>query len=647
MLRIRLLGPLTVATDGGPLAIVSKKARALLGFLVLREGIETSRTVLTGLLWGERSESQARASLRQTLSELRSALSPLPSLPFASTKEAITWSAGSTWIDAKAVEAAAGSSDDDALRDAAELLGGELMEGLVIGEAGFEQWLVAERERFRLLAAGIHLRLMHGAEQGGRLEEALTHGLKLLALDPLREDVHRTLMRLYSAQGRHDAALAQYEKCRRELANQLGVRPEPETDGLARSIRESRRSGSAQPRPSAPAREPDDLALSSKLSIAVLPFTNLSGDSEQQYFSDGITEDIITELSRYRSLLVIGRHSSFQFRDPSADIEAVRRKLKVRFIVEGSVRKIGRQLRLTAQLIDATTGTHVWAERYDREVESIFAVQDDLIRAVVATIEGRIAASGAEQAKRRPTREWMAYDHFLQGRQQYHRYNFIAAEPCFAHAIELDPDYAQAYSMRAHTLLGSYWQDMRPEKLELALEWARKALSLDDADALCHATLGFVLTHCGQRELAGPYFDRAVALNPIDALIASNHAWWLARMGRNGEALESLDLAMHRDPFPPAWSWEIRGIALLQERRYEDAIQALGRMNHFHVWDHAYIAACNAYLGRATEARVAASEVLKADPKFTVTRYARVEGYIAPADLKHLLDGMRKAGLPE
>jgi TolB-like protein len=394
-------------------------------------------------------------------------------------------------------------------------------------------------------------------------------------------------------------------------------------------------------------REPIASSSDAKPSIAVLPFVNLGADLQQQYFSDGITEDIITELSRFRSLFVIARNSSFQFRGYSVDIAAVRNKLGVLYVVEGSIRKVGARIQLTARLIDAVTERHVWAERYEREVEDIFAVQDDLTRAIAATLEGRVAASGAEQARRRPTRDWAAYDYFLQGREQYNRYNLIEAEPFFARAVELDPGYARAYALWANALIGKYWNDLRSETMEQALNYARKALSLDDTDPWCHCVVAFILMLGGHRDLAGVHFERAVALNPTDVQIASIRALWVARMGRANEALEILDIAMNRDPFPPAWHWQIRGIALLHARRYQDVIDSLSRMNRLHAWDHAYIAACHAYLDRAAEARAAAVEVLRVDPRFSVSRYAQVEAYTSPADLKHLLDGMRKAGLPE
>ncbi len=650
-LRVRLLGPVAIANDGRPVAIASKKARALLGYLALRRDTEVSRGVLTGLLWGERSESQARASLRQTLSELRGALSGSLRQSIVASRETVAFAPGTAWIDAEVLEFAADSGDDDALRNAAELIGGDLMEGLSVGEAGFEQWLAAERERFRGLASSIYARLMERAEHGGRPEEALSWGLKLLALDPLREQVHRALMRLYAMQGRHDAAIAQYERCRRELSGELGVAPEQETEDLVRSIRASRRDRTVKPWVSpSPGPEPGRgkrPALPERSSIAVLPFTNLGGNPEQQYLSDGITEDIITELSRYHSLLVIARNSCFQFRGPSFDIAAVREKLGVRFVVEGSVRKTGSRFHFTARLIDAATESHLWAERYDRDAENVFAVEDEITRTIAATLEGRVAAAGAEQSRRMPAKDWAAYDYFLQGREWAHRYDFVKAEPYFARAVELDPGFAQAHAWRANAWLTKYWLDRQAEHMEQALLSARRALSLDDADAWCHTMMGFVLTHHGRLDVAGPHFDRAIALNPTDVQIAMLRAWWLARVGRADEALEILDVAMRRDPFPPNWFWELRGIALMQARRYEDAIQALGRMSDLHVWDHAYLAACYARLNRFGEARTAAAEVLRMDPAFTASRYVQIEHFKSPADLEHLLNGMLKAGLPE
>ena len=186
-LRVRLLGPMAVTSHGMPIGIASKKSRALLAYLVLRGGAEISRNLLTGLLWGERSEGQARASLRQGLSELRAALAGSDPQPIVANREAVTWRPKSAWVDATVLASAAGSTDDAVIRAATELIGGELLEGLSIAEPGFDQWLRAERQRFRLIACSLHARLMESAERRGSLETALASGLKLLSLDPLQE----------------------------------------------------------------------------------------------------------------------------------------------------------------------------------------------------------------------------------------------------------------------------------------------------------------------------------------------------------------------------------------------------------------------------------------------------------------------------
>jgi TolB-like protein len=384
-----------------------------------------------------------------------------------------------------------------------------------------------------------------------------------------------------------------------------------------------------------------------KPSIAVLPFVNMSGDGEQQYFSDGITEDIITELSRYRSLLVIARNSCFQFRGPSVDIADVRRKLGIQFVVEGSIRRSGSRIRITAQLVDAATGHHVWAERYDRDLQDIFAVQEDLARAIAATLEGRIAASGADLAGRKPTQHWGAYDYFLRGRECVNRYDTTAAEPLFRRAIELDPNYAQAYTWQSLVYVIGYFDDGRSATLAEALRFADKAMLLDPADACSHRAVGLVSMIMKRLDLAGIHFDRAVALNPTDTFTICLRGLWLAHMGRADEALQSVDAGLRRDPFPPTFYWEFRGVALFEARRYREAIQAFSEVAQPPWWCRCYLAACYAHLGMIEEAQGHAAEVLRLKPDFSVTDIERTEPFKNPADIQHLENGLRKAGLPE
>jgi TolB-like protein/Tfp pilus assembly protein PilF len=387
--------------------------------------------------------------------------------------------------------------------------------------------------------------------------------------------------------------------------------------------------------------------ITDRPSIAVLPFTNMISDPEQQYFSDGITEDIITELSRFRSLLVIARNSSFQFR-AAADVKQVARELGVQHVVEGSVRRSGGRIRITAQLVEAARGNHLWAEHYDRDLQDIFAIQDEVAQAIAATIEGRIAASGAQRSRRKPTSDMAAYDFFLQGRESIERRdNPDAAEELLRRAIELDPGFAQAHAWLSRHYVLLFHLCLNSENLSKALTLAQKALSLDEADAWSHNAMAFAYLFRGQHDLAGIHFNRAVALNPMDVRITSSRALWLGFAGRGSEALKSLDADLRRDPFPPEWFWNFRCIALFQARRYEEAIQELSRLTRWYPWDRYYLAALYVHLGMIEQARACGMEILQARPGFTLGQVELTEQFKDPADLERLLDGLRRAGLPE
>jgi adenylate cyclase len=296
-------------------------------------------------------------------------------------------------------------------------------------------------------------------------------------------------------------------------------------------------------------------------------------------------------------------------------------------------------------LIEAATGTHVWAERYDRDIEDIFGVQDEVGRTIVATLTGRLAAGGAEHARRKPPQLWAAYDYFLQGREQMQRFDAETAAPLLRRAIELDAGYAQAHGWFAIAMYVIYSSHGRPEDLKEGMDAAQRAVALDPLDSTSHRALAMIYSLMRQYDLAGVHFDRAVALNPNDVDSSTLRSLWLAYVGRGHEALESLDAGLRLDPFPPTWHWECRAIALFQARRHAEVLKAFQQMDFFHWWSHCYVAACNAHLGNLEIAKLAVSEVLRLKPNFSMRELERAEWWKIPADLEHLKDGLRIAGL--
>ena len=394
---------------------------------------------------------------------------------------------------------------------------------------------------------------------------------------------------------------------------------------------------------------------SDKPSIAVLPFTNMSDDPKQEYFSDGITEDIITELSRFHSLFVIARNSSFQYRDKAADVRRVARELGVQYVVEGSIRKAGHNIRITAQLIDANSGNHLWAERYDQGIQDVFAIQDDVVAGIVARVAGQVTAAGIDKVRRKGTANLEAYDYLLRALDHYVRTGGNDIKPVVSllrKAINADPNFAQAHAALARMLLYLYWADayapqFTQASLDRALEVGRRAVALDGNDASCHRALALALLNRRAYDLAGYHLDVALSLNPNDVTVIANRAVFEHLTGRPDAALELLIKMERLDPHYPKWVMEARGMALYQLRRYSEAAEVFEKMVPAPTYVDRFLAACYAQLGHLDEARAKAAEALAREPRFSLHRYAMVEPFKSQADLDHMIEGMRKAGLPE
>jgi adenylate cyclase len=388
-----------------------------------------------------------------------------------------------------------------------------------------------------------------------------------------------------------------------------------------------------------------------KTAVAVLPFANLSGDSGQDYFSDGITEDIITELARYRSLSVIARNSSFAFKDKAVKVQEIAKELGAAYVVEGSVRKAGARIRITVQLIEAAGGTHLWAERYDRPAEDVFAIQDEVVRTVVATLVGRLDAVRAEGLRRRPTASLSAYDCVLRGNalpvgDPVHE---AAAHQLFEQAVALDPEYARAYAHLAISYAKRWQDDMSGSSRELdrAFELATRAVVLDPQEIVCHTALSYVQVCRRHYDEAEFHARKALALNPNRPNVLATLASVLTRASQPDEAVTLMAEAMRLDPHHPTWYWTELGLAHFTARRYAEAVGAIRHRPNLPFYWQAYVAACSAKLGKDEAMRAATAEVMRLRPDFSRTAFASHESYKLAEDFDHLLEGLRKAGLPE
>jgi len=391
---------------------------------------------------------------------------------------------------------------------------------------------------------------------------------------------------------------------------------------------------------------PRAVTPAAKPSIAVLPFDNLSGDPGQQYLSDGITEDITTALSRFRNLSVAARHASFHLAAKGVNAMQAARDLGVNYFVAGSVQKTGERIRIAAQLVDARTANHVWAERYDREARDIFTVQDEVVAAIVTTLEGRMVAAAAVEVRKRPTSSWTAYDFFLKGRELADAMDKESVT-YFARAAEIDPEFAQAHAWLAMALLGSYWVDADRRTLDESFLAAQKALELDSNDPTTHHAVGMVMCWLRQFEPAGIHFDRAITLNPVDAQIRADRANWLRFSGQPEEALAAIDDALQRSPFPPQWFWGIRGGIMLELKRYGKAIEAFGNIPRKDHVTWVQLAAAHAHLGDSASATRALTKARELRPTISSHELIAVLPYVNQEPLDHLLEGLRKAGWTE
>jgi TolB-like protein/DNA-binding SARP family transcriptional activator len=672
-LSIRLLGgfEITGGHHAGASA-VSRKAKAVLAFVALQPDRPQSRELLAALFWQNSPEAQARTNLRQTLAALRKRLGAV----LVTEGDRVAIDESLLDVDAARFEECLSTGDLAALEEATAIYQGDLLEGFSIKEEAFEAWLAPLRERYRSRMIDGLIEMIGCYEETQGVAQVLEAAPRLLALDPLNEAAHRSLMRAYAAQGRHSAALKQFALCREVLSRELGVRPQPETIQLVQELRAQRAKGrapppSAQPmaaespgcdrEAAAPARI--GLSLPDKPSIAVLPFQDISGHSEPEYFSDGITADIITELSRFSELFVIARQSSFSYKGSAEDLKWIGHELGVRYILDGSVRRAGKRVRINAQLVDLETGNHIWTERYDRELKDIFDLQEEITRNIVASIAPQIEIAEMKRVRSIPVADLSAYDLALKAQSLLYEAARMGSAEIFEQAIETARESLVRDSRNLHALgtlafahlmqFSYHWGGAKDQSLNLSWEAVQRLFEIDPSYPLAYTLRGEIRIFRGEYDAALSDFRHAYALNP-------NFAWNLfflacaeAVTGLTEQAREHAELGLRLSPRDKEFGLGVAHMALFEagfaEGDFEQAKAWGTRITQMHPrakFGRALMIACCGHLGDLDEAARHAAELHSFAPDFLPSIFrGELFFYRLPEHTALLLEGLRKAGL--
>jgi len=394
------------------------------------------------------------------------------------------------------------------------------------------------------------------------------------------------------------------------------------------------------------------LPLPDKPSIAVLPFANLSKDPDQEYLSDGITNDIITDLSRFSGLFVIASNSTFQYKGKPVKIQDVAKDLGVKYVLEGSLQWAGDRVRINAQLIDALTGHHLWANRYDRAADQYFAIQDEIIREIVANLALRVSETERERAFRKGTENLTAYDYYLQAIAKIGsggKENNTAAIRLLEKALEIEPNYAQAIGLlaQAHQYrVNLGWAESKEESSRIAREMAQKAHDLAPDDYRSYLVLGDIYLYDREFDKATAAIDRAIELNPNDPDVLAETAQALVYLGRPMEAAVQIENAMRLSPFYPQWYLGLLGWALYDAGQYEEALQAMKKIDKPQSWVHRQMAATYVRLGEIEKAREQIEILLKLEPEYRISN-ANDWPYKDQSAWDRYAEDLRTAGAPE
>jgi TolB-like protein len=656
---LTLLGRFELTGPDGPIDIISKKLAGLLAYLACTAPEPQSRDKLLTLLWGSHFEPQARQNLRQALHRLRRSLGQDVLI---SSGDMVSLRPGIIACDAVRLEKLLADGSTHALSQVHILYGGRLLADLIIQEESWTEWIETERQRLEQIATDAMLKFSEHELEAGNHVQALLPAYRAIEVSNFREDAHRLIMRALAAGGRRADALKHYEGLAGLLKRELGVEPDPTTSAVAAELRQSQSVRPMSGDRSALTSETNSpfLTLPDRPSIAVLPFANMSGDPEQEYFADGMVDDVLMALSRVDWLFVIARQSSFIYKVRTVDVQQIGRELGVRYVLEGSVRKSGTRVRIVAQLIEAEGGAHLWAERFEGDLRDIFALQDAITERIVSAIEEKVRDAEIRRARAKPTDSLTAYDFYLRALPTYFgqtEVDYKRTQVLLGKALDVDPTYAEVLgtltdSVAVGTLQG--WQESWSRGVDEASRLADRSLAVGPENSTCLASAAFTYAVVANRfDEAFELADRALLLHPNSVFVRNRAASVYVVCGDNDKAIAQCEAACRMNPLDSrkaaTYTFAVLSCALYMARRYDECIRAGKRSLGFTPTNNTarkYVAISLAQLGRSDEARAEIAELLKYQPDASLA-VLRQQPFRHKWMHELHMEGLRKAGLRE
>jgi len=654
-LSLKLFGGFAVRDEtGADLSLRTRKMRALLAYLAVNADKPQPRERLMALLWGDRDERQARPSLNNALMAIRRLGGHGSATLLDSDASQVTLRSAAVNCDVNRFRALLAT---DAAA-AAELNDGPFLDGLSISEPAFEEWLTATRSALHAAVCDALQRAANDAARSGEIHLAIDAARRLVALDSLQEDGHRLLMRLLHESGDRVAALRQYRTCVDILARELNVEPDAATQTLYEEIRRDEQPSNVKTTASYAAG-----VVSSETgvwpdmpSIAVMPFESPSGDSDAKLFADGLSEDLITALTKVPDLFVISSHSTRNYRDKAISVQEVGRALDVRYVLEGGIRTHGDRLRGSVHLVDAMRGRHIWAERYDRQGKDIFSLQDEIVRHVLIELQVKLTEGDSARVASRGTgnlEAWLLRAQAAAELSHVTREGNARARDLFAAAHRADPNWARPlagisscdfYDAR------NRWSSSRDKSIEAGIEFAERAIAMDPGDPFGYVMLRLFKMLVGDYDEALKLIEKAVSIAPNDSMALGNLGSHLIWMDQIDKAIKALERVRRMAPIAPTFHQRYYGLALHIAGQMDRAVAVLEKLADYapdYLEGLTQLAATYVSAGRIDSAQATVRKILAQDPAYTISDYLAAAIYFQdPKRTEWLRTLLVKAGLP-